>query len=133
MSIGLSDTGDTVIKNTTVTATSGASFITSSTSDVLITGMSLTAPVKGKYLVLFTCQSAQSNNNRQNIFTVYYNGVAVTNMSFQQTHAGSSMESVSISGLVDVTTASTSIDIMLRVSGNTATITNRSLTITRVL
>ena len=133
MSIGISAIGETVIKNRTLNVTSGASFVTSSTTDVQITGMSLTAPIVGKYLVLFTCQSAQSNNGQQNIFTVYYNGAAVTNLSFAQIHAGGSLEVVTITGFVDVTTASTNIDMRLRVSNNTATITNRTLTITRVL
>jgi len=106
---------------------------TASTTDVLLTGMTLT-PGAGDYLVLFNSyMSHTSNFDRQTHYTVYVNGVAVVaSVRIAGTTNGDIDRPVSLIAKVTGVAGGQAVDIRWRTSNNTATTFERSLTLIKL-
>lgn len=106
---------------------------TTSTSDVLMTGMTIT-PTSGTYLVLASCTSNNSGNNT-NFISVYSGGVQVsgTQQSILRTNNNLANARLQYVSNCQVTVnGSQAIDMRWRVSTGTGTCYSRYLTIIKV-
>lgn len=109
-----------------------ASFATTSSTDVVITGFTLT-PVVGTYLVVANMNASNSLTGSSSYATIYNAGSAITT-SIRAEKVASSNESftfLSLAGGV-VCDGSGAVDIRVRRSGGTLTITNRALMLVRM-
>jgi hypothetical protein len=104
---------------------------TTSTTDTLVTGMTLT-PGAGTYLVFFSSDWQNGTNNASNFATIYAGGTAVANSARQYTRPNALIRvGVMVSGVATVTDGQ-SIEIRWRVSAGTGTMGNRSLMLIQV-
>jgi hypothetical protein len=104
---------------------------TTSTSDVVVTSMSIT-PGAGSYIVYFSTSIRQSNNGDSVFLSVYANGVQVTNSQRQYTRAGGATQDVAMIMAKSTVAAGQAIDIRWRVNSNTGTLGNRALVLLKV-
>jgi hypothetical protein len=117
------------ISNATVTANGDTT--TSSGSDVVVNGMTLT-PGAGTYLVLFASDWSNSANNGTQFASCYANGVKVGASERQYARSTTSKrDGMSIICLATVADGQ-AIDIRWRVSGGTGTLGNRTFTLIKV-
>jgi hypothetical protein len=110
-------------------ATAGTT--TTSASDVLVAGATLT-PAAGTYLVWFTGSHSQSNNN--DLYTIIYSGgspVAASERTFNRGATTSATTSFSSTAKVTVN-GSQAIEGRWRITGGTATLTQGQLMILKV-
>ncbi len=101
---------------------------TASLTDVVITGTTLT-PSAGNYVIMFNAgQVGNTNANRITTFSIYINGVLLADSPRSVANASTSSEHITIISKATVN-GSEAIDIRWRVSANTSTVTNRTLTL----
>jgi hypothetical protein len=120
----------TTIANSTVSDT--GTFSTTSATYVVVTSMTLT-PVAGTYLVLFDTSAAVSNNGNDADFAIHLNGVEQTNTTrpFIYDNGGQERNSIAIHAII-TTPGAQAIDVRARISANTLTVYQRTLTVVRV-
>jgi hypothetical protein len=114
---------------TSVSATGNVT--TTSTTDVLLTGMTIT-PGAGNYLVMFSCQQQNNVAASSNIFSIYVNGVQVAASSRQDRITTATInQAVALQTYVVGVLAGQVIEVRWRVPGGptTGTVSNRELTI----
>ena len=119
----------TVVANDHVEAT--GDFPTGSTSDVLVTSMTLT-PAAGTYLVLLSWQHLHGSNNGLAIGSIYSAGVQVPASERIQHHTPGGVQRISASQARVSVNGSQAIDFRVRTNTGTLTIQNRSLTLVRL-
>lgn len=117
------------IVNYNVVAT--ATFTTTSTSDVLLTTMSV-SPTAGTYAVWFTCSWSLSASSAISRFTIYNNGVAVTDSLRNIDSPGGGNTASFASQTVISVAAGTTVDIRARTTAATLTVTNRNMLLIRL-
>lgn len=111
--------------------TSTTLFTTASTTDVLITGFTLT-PGKGTFLVLVNLEINNNSNNRTMISSLYLNGTIVTGSSVTFINASAANRySVTIMFPVTVTNAAHVLDVRVRTSAGTLSVNNRFMGVLR--
>jgi hypothetical protein len=114
---------------TSVTGTS--TITTSSLTDVLMTGMSIT-PVAGNYMVFFSGDIRNSNLGRTMVMSIYSGGsIQTASESINYNPSASSIYTFKSQALITVNGAQ-AIEGRWRTSANTATNTRRTLSIIRV-
>lgn len=123
------------IANIGVSATASAT--TTSTSDVLMTGMTVT-PIIGTYLVIFTGVVQQNNAGNSVTLSFYVNGVqdATSIMDFAPFDGGAlsaaQASCCAVTHGVYTVTGSQSIAIQWHVSAGTGTVFQRKLTLVKI-
>lgn len=123
------------IQNTQITATSNAT--TTSGSDVLMTGMTVT-PIAGTYLVMFSAVVQQAGAGQSVTLSIYNNGVQDTPSvrDFAPFDGGTlsagSASCVAATQGVYTVNGSQTIAIQWHVSGSTATVFQRNLTLIKI-
>ena len=117
------------IVNYNVTAT--ATFTTTSATDVLLTTMSV-SPTAGTYGVWFTAAWNVSNANAVARFTVYNNGVAVTDSLRDIDSPGGGAAAAFATQTAIQITAGNAVDVRARTTSGTLTVTNRNLLLIRL-
>ncbi len=107
---------------------SAANAQTTSTTDVLLTGMTITPTTAGTYLVMATGDGFNNTNNKINTYSIYVNGTIVTNSS------ATLISTKSIPWAITTTVAWTTgaIDVRWKVDANTGNTDNRRLVIVRL-
>ncbi len=117
-----------------VTNVTGTSIITTtSTTDVVLTGQTLT-PGAGNWLATFSCNTSNTNGNTNTNFSIYVNGVQVAVTERQVRIVGNAIaQFVSITTLLTGVTGGQAVDVRWRVSANTGTVTNRELVLVRAV
>jgi hypothetical protein len=111
--------------------TSATPFATTSSTDVLITGMSIT-PQAGTYAIWYSSTNANTTNNSKNNVTLYKGGSSITdsNRTFQ---TGSSNMTFQLNTLtVTSCNGSQAIDVRVKTSTGTFTVDGRSLLLIRL-
>lgn len=114
-------------------ASATASTTTTSTSDVLINSMTLT-PGAGTYLVFFSA-SWKNGNNDTNYVSIYANGAQLAESErrfYTEDSIPNTPVPVATQGTVTGLGAAQDIEIKWRVSGDTATMYERTLTILKI-
>jgi hypothetical protein len=111
--------------------TSSTSFSTSSSTDVAITGYSLT-PQAGTYAVWYSASSSNSNSTAIVQVSVYNGGTPVANSVRQFISTGSNAPFPIQSQTITQVNGSTAISIFVNTSKGTFTVTNRSLILIRL-
>jgi hypothetical protein len=113
--------------NSTTTTT------TTSTTDVILTGMVITTPPAGTYLVSFDTSTLNSTNGAQrNWFSLYVGGVENLNSERAVGTAGGAYANMSFSIIVAVN-GSQDLDVRWRVAGGTGTALARCLSAVRIV
>jgi len=120
---------DTVISRNEVS--SASAFNTSSATDVVITGFTLT-PSAGTYFVSADIVTSQSTNNAVLTASVYSAGVQVTNSERVHHHAPAGGNRPTHLQAFVTLNGSQAVDIRVRTSAGTLTVNQRSLIILRV-
>lgn len=111
--------------------TLSTTFTTTSTTDVIITGTTVT-PISGTYAVWYNGASSMSSGNKTHWWSVYNNGTKITDSERRQGSASAN------GGMVDTTITTTTvaggqaIDIRLRSDGTSTTVTGRTLIAARI-
>jgi len=121
----------------TVTATnyqqtSTASATTTSTSFVAMTGMTITTPAAGTYLVNFSTSTVNSGNSAdRNYFALYVGGSIVSHTERRVGISGGAYVPAVISAIVSVD-GSQNIEVRWRVTAGTGTVQQRTLSAVRI-
>ena len=124
--------GITIANEPVITQVSAtADVTTTSTSDVVISGMSIT-PGAGDYLVFFTGSVENTNNNKQETVSIYKNGVQIAASVIQGNATGGSAIPVASNAYITGLGAGQAIDVRWNVTGNTGTFHQRTLIVQRV-
>lgn len=111
--------------------TSSVEFSTTSSTDVIITGFSIT-PVAGRYAVWYNARSSSSNGSAINTWTIYKDGVAVTD-SLRSSRVGSNnADFVASTQSVISVNGMQAIDVRIRRTGGTIFVYDRTLTLIRL-
>ena len=110
-------------------ASSATSFATTSATDVVVTGMTLT-PGAGTYYVSYCGQHLNSAGGTQRV-TIYSNGVAVAESAFDQSTGSGNTNVTPCTARVTVAAAQ-AIDVRVRTSAGTLTIVSRNFTLIKV-
>lgn len=105
---------------------------TTSLTDVTVTNMTLT-PGAGSYIFWFSSDVSNINNNRDIFVSLYVNGVQVLD-SERNIHVDNAVERscAVLNGMITGVTAGQVVDVRWRVSANTGSMGNRSLTLLKV-
>jgi len=104
---------------------------TTSTSDVVVTGMTVT-PGAGDYLVFFTGSLENTNANKQGTVSIYSNGVQIAASEIQSQMPANRPVPISTNAYITGLGAGQAIDIRWNVVGNTGTFHQRTLIVQRV-
>lgn len=111
--------------------TSSTKFSTLSTTDTIITGMSIT-PQAGTYAVWFNADCTIVKNNAVQRTTIYYNGVAITD-SLRSNQGSSSNFQTQSSTLTTITVDGLkSVDVRVRISTGQLNVNGRTLLLIRL-
>lgn len=122
---------DTVLTSQTVSDTADAS--TTSLTDVLLTSMSITVAVAGKYDVRFSTSTVNSGNGAErNYFSVYANSVQIAESERKVGISGGAYCDVSTQAITPVLSVGQTIEIRWRVIAGTGTASRRTLTAVRL-
>lgn len=114
------------IVNTNYSAESVTSATTASTSDVLMTSMSITPAVTGTYLVIFEGATRNSAVGNINTFSIYVNSSQIVNSVRSYTLPSASRD-ISVITTAIVTYITGNIEVRWKVNSGTGTILGRSL------
>lgn len=116
---------------TSSTLTSNTNFSTTSATDTIITGFTIT-PSTGRYAVFFSADSVISQNNRLAEYVVFVDGVAVENTRRIVQGLGSNYEAAQNTvGEINVNGSQT-VDVRVNVTSGTLDINQRSLVLIRL-
>lgn len=110
---------------------SSADITTTSTSDVVVTGMSIT-PGAGDYLVFFSGSLENTNANKQGTVSIYSNGVQIAASEVQSQMPANRPVAISTNAYITGLGAGQAIDVRWNVIGNTGTFHQRTLIVQRV-
>lgn len=111
--------------------TSSILFTTTSTTDVVITGFTVT-PVAGRYAVWFNARMQSSNGSAINRWTVYRQGVAVTDSLRGSRFGASATDTTASTQTVVSVNGSESVDVRVRRDGGTLSVFDRTITLIRL-
>lgn len=111
--------------------TDSTPFSTTSSTDVLITGFTVT-PVAGRYAVWYNARTASSNGSAINTWTVYKDGVAVSDSSRNARAGSNNADFTASTQTVFSVNGSQAVDVRVRRTGGTITVYDRTLTLIRL-
>lgn len=111
--------------------TNSTPFATSSTTDVLVTGMTIT-PQPGTYAIWVGGEWSCSNASALVNFSVYNNAVLITDSLRSTQNLGASRPSIFSTQTISQVNGSQSLDFRTSTSAGTITITNRSMILIRI-
>jgi hypothetical protein len=105
---------------------------TTSTTDVALTGMTLT-PGAGTYVADFSCNTSNSNNDRTHDFSFFANGTKITSSErSMELSTATAIHTVALVSEKITVGAGQAIDVRWNVQGNTGTVGNRTLRLIKV-
>jgi hypothetical protein len=111
--------------------TSSALFTTVSSTDVLITGFTVT-PVAGRYAIWFNARMQSSSASATNNWLVYKNGIAVPDSDRGARFGAASTDFGCSTQTVSSVNGSQAIDIRVRRTGGTLSVFDRTITLIRL-
>ena len=124
--------GITIASQPAITEVSATSDITTtSTSDVVVTGMTVT-PGAGDYLVFFTGSMENTNSNKQGTLSIYSNGVQIAASVVQSQMPANRPVAMATNAYITGLSAGQVIDVRWNVTANTGTFHQRTLIVQRV-
>jgi len=125
--------GITIANEPTITQVSLSSpTTTTSTTDVLLNGMSIT-PGAGDYMVFFTGNLTNTNDRKQGTISLYKNGIKITDSEIStEGFQKESIIPVSITRYITGVNAGEAIDVRWNVTSNTGTFYSRTLIVQKV-
>jgi hypothetical protein len=112
------------IKNSTLT--SNTLFQTTSLTDVIITGFTVT-PEAGQYAIIFDSSFSNTTNNSENIVSLYKNTTQLTNTERTVKATGSDYTAILTTQAVENFNGTDTLSVYVRVTGGTISITERSI------
>lgn len=116
------------LANTVASAT--VQTTTTSTTDVSLDTMTLT-PAAGTYLVLFNCQTDNTNNGKINTFTLYVGGTIQTDTAYATQVDNDIPHNISMSAVKTVN-GSRAIEVRWKTNANTGRVNTRNLILLRI-
>jgi len=111
--------------------TSSTTFTTTSTTDVLITGFTLT-PQAGTYAVLYNAESLLTTTPKTHWWSVYKNGIKITDSERSQDTAHSNQNMNDSTMSIFQATGSEQVDVRVRTQNGSLSIYERSLLLIRL-
>jgi hypothetical protein len=116
---------------TVLSATATTDATTTSLTDVLLTGMTVT-PGAGDYIVIFTGSYENTNSNKQGPISIYVNGTQVAASIIQTLAPGNQAQPTATQAYVTGVAAGQAIEVRWKVLANTGTFHQRTLIVHRV-
>jgi len=124
----ITNTATGIVRYNLISATN---FNTTSTSDVPITGFTLT-PQAGTYAIWYNAKSFLTTTPKAHWWTIYKAGSAITDSERQQDTAHSNQEMVDTTMTITQVNGSQALDVRVRTENGTLTIRQRSLLLIRL-
>ena len=116
---------------TSYVVTSNTPFITSSSTDDLITGFTIT-PVSGRYSVWYSADIVISNNNRESESVIYVDAVAIENTRRTTQGVGSNYEAAANTVGEVIVDGTEAVDVRVNITAGDLDVNQRSLVLIRL-